>query len=143
MNRTQWEIDEIPAELRQYFEEIEVTCLAPWARVVEREVVRQGKTNNALNSVPQPNGIRHGLGQSTIRSEVATTTTGWAATCLCQADVVPCTVLDCFAGSGTTLAVALKHGRRAIGIELNESYISLAHRRIQQSQPLLFALEAQ
>jgi DNA modification methylase len=45
-------------------------------------------------------------------------------------------------GSGTTLAVALKHGRRGIGLELNPDYINLAHDRISKSQPLLFALEA-
>lgn len=51
----------------------------------------------------------------------------------------PCdTVLDPFNGSGTTGAVALKHGRKYIGLELNPDYIALAHKRIQQSQPMLF-----
>ena len=52
-------------------------------------------------------------------------------------DPVPCTVLDPFAGSGTTLAVALKHGRNAIGIELNPDYHALAHTRIERTQPML------
>jgi DNA modification methylase len=41
-------------------------------------------------------------------------------------------VLDPFAGSGTTLHVARKHGRHAIGIELNADYCALAARRLQQ-----------
>lgn len=36
------------------------------------------------------------------------------------------TVLEPFSGSGTTLAVADKHGRKAVGIELNPKYCDLA-----------------
>lgn len=42
-------------------------------------------------------------------------------------------VLDPFAGSGTTGAVAVGHGRRFIGCELNPSYIALAEERIGKS----------
>lgn len=114
-------------------------CGSPWKRVVEREVTRQGNTDNALNSVPQPNGIRHGLGQSTLRSEVVSATVDWQPTCTCNADIAPCVVLDPFFGSGTTGAVALKHGRRFVGIDLDERNLALAHKRIGQSQPMLFS----
>lgn len=43
------------------------------------------------------------------------------------------TVLDPFAGSGTTLAVANRLGRHAIGIELNPAYARLIHDRCRQS----------
>lgn len=42
------------------------------------------------------------------------------------------TVLDPFAGSGTTLAVANRLGRHAIGIELNPDYLPLIEKRCQQ-----------
>lgn len=39
-------------------------------------------------------------------------------------------VLDPFMGSGTTAQVAVQHGRRAIGCELNPAYIDLIHHRL-------------
>lgn len=42
------------------------------------------------------------------------------------------TVLDPFAGSGTTLAVANRLGRHAIGIELNPAYVAMIRQRCQQ-----------
>ena len=44
------------------------------------------------------------------------------------------TVLDPFAGSGTTLAVAAEQGRNAIGCELNPEYIALAKKRIREAR---------
>ena len=44
------------------------------------------------------------------------------------------TVLDPFAGSGTTLAVAAELGRSGIGCELNPEYIALAKKRIREAR---------
>ena len=44
-------------------------------------------------------------------------------------------VLDPFFGSGTTGAVAKKLGRNWIGIEQNEKYIEVAHKRIEAVEP--------
>lgn len=41
-------------------------------------------------------------------------------------------VLDPFCGSGTTLAVALRHGRRAIGIDIRASQVELTRRRVAE-----------
>lgn len=42
------------------------------------------------------------------------------------------TVLDCFAGTGTTLGVAVAHGRKAIGIEGSSDYVHLIPHRVEQ-----------
>jgi DNA modification methylase len=45
-------------------------------------------------------------------------------------------VLDPFMGSGTTAAVAMKHGRRYLGCELNQEYAKLQKARIDESTDL-------
>lgn len=52
----------------------------------------------------------------------------------------PCTVLDPFAGAGTTLLVADRHGRDAIGIELNPDYVAMAQARCREDAPLFVEL---
>lgn len=44
-------------------------------------------------------------------------------------------VLDPFAGSGTTLAVAKKLGRRFLGFELSKQYVSAINKRLATAQP--------
>lgn len=53
-----------------------------------------------------------------------------------NADVVPCTVLDPFFGSGTTGLVADRLQRNCIGIELNPEYAAMAERRIAREAGL-------
>lgn len=52
------------------------------------------------------------------------------------------TVLDPFCGSGTTLAVALKHGRNSIGFDIRQSQVDLTRRRLASVQPVLQAVPA-
>jgi DNA modification methylase len=66
---------------------------------------------------------------------VSVQTLGWSPACDCAASgTTPGTVLDPFAGSGTTLAVAAELGRSGIGCELNPEYIRLAERRIKDAR---------
>ena len=69
------------------------------------------------------------------RHVTTTQTLGWQPACDCAASgTMPGTVLDPFAGSGTTLAVAAELGRSGIGCELNPEYIELAEQRIAKSK---------
>jgi hypothetical protein len=67
-------------------------------------------------------------GTDGIRLDGFHTGTGWR----------PGIVLDCFAGTGTTLAVATGHGRDAIGIDLDARNADLA---LQRVGPLLLTVE--
>jgi len=51
------------------------------------------------------------------------------------------TVLDCFAGSGTTGVACVKTGRNFIGIEIDPTYFAIAEKRIAEAQMQLPLLE--
>ena len=110
-------------------------CGAPWGRVVDRIATRAGVTGGAT---PYDSNRPDGM---TLRAggfgDGSSTTTGWAPSCKCASgDPVPATVLDCFAGAGTTLLVADRLQRDAIGIELNPSYTEMAMQRCRDDAPL-------
>jgi DNA modification methylase len=63
----------------------------------------------------------------------------WEPACSHGREPIPCTVLDPFAGSGTTGAVAVGLGRSFVGVELNPAYLELARARIGEVQGPLFA----
>lgn len=66
------------------------------------------------------------------------TTIGWT-NCNCNAGWVSGVVLDPFMGSGTVGVVALRAGRKFIGIELNPEYVAMARKRLSPYlQPSLF-----
>lgn len=95
-------------------------CGKPWVRVTERTKLRRERPND----LTKRNGAE-GTGNHCANSVagVATETLGWEPSCTCNAgDPIPCTVLEPFCGSGTTLKVAEQLGRRSIGIELNPTY---------------------
>jgi len=112
-------------------------CGAPWVRVVERpgQVRRLATVGaNERRDKDRPNGAD----LARYRRENPPRDLGWAPSCGCpNHDPVGCVVLDPFAGSGTTLAVAVEERRRAVGIELNPEYHALIRKRLRGTTPAL------
>jgi DNA modification methylase len=48
-------------------------------------------------------------------------------------------VLDPFSGAGTTAKMALRHGRRYIGFEIEPKYHELAERRLRDAEAKLWS----
>ena len=107
-------------------------CGAPWGRITETDYKRHE------NWFGDKQDARHSRGKAGTgyNEPIATRTTGWAPSCACGAAVVPCTVLDPFAGAGTTLLVADRLQRDAIGVELNPDYTRMAMARCRDDAPL-------
>jgi len=114
-------------------------CGAPWARVLEKKAsqfnirVRDAKAGRAT---PEE-------GYKATQEEVErypgnhpdpgySKTIGWKPTCRCNSSRVPSLVLDPLMGAGTTLWVAKKLNRYAVGYELSEEYCRLALERCRQ-----------
>ena len=109
-------------------------CGKAWERIVEKEGItkRQTMYERGQSEYAKVNGnaLNYVGGHNLPEREV--TTLGWQPTCKCGKEPTPATVLDPFAGSGTTMAVAKTLNRKSIGIELNSSYCKLAMERIQE-----------
>ena len=102
-------------------------CGSGWARVVERNRMTRPELPK---DDPRYRPGRYEGKLTAIKGEMGdagytdTTTLGWRATCSCgRDDVIPSIVLDPFCGSGTTLLVARKLGRRAVGVDLSLPYL--------------------
>jgi DNA modification methylase len=107
------------------------SCGSPWERLTKRTKLTRPRPADYVKRTGEA-----GTGSSCANSVagVAVETLGWQQSCKCEPhEPVPCVVLDPFAGSGTTLAVAQVLGRDSVGIELNADYIALAEQRIAQA----------
>lgn len=133
-------------------------CGIPWARATSTSYTNPG--NRSSNGRRDGQGFRETgvrVMASGQRLEKQVETTGWEprcrivdyrevpsvrggpatrepiyAACSEAGGVRPGVVLDPFAGSGTTLAVARDLGRYAIGIEINPEYVRLIEKRCAQ-----------
>ena len=91
-------------------ERICVQCDRPWGRPVRTLRVH---TDEGARTVRRPGGL---------------------ARCDCLAPSRPGVVLDPFFGTGTVGAVAARHGRDWLGIELSAAYRRLAERRLAHQE---------
>ena len=123
-------------------------CGVPWDR---RTVVRKVSTFNVrvLDAKTGVLGFKSGLGGATADAsadEVGAYEGGSSGSsspyryreievswpgCKCRL-LVPAVVMDPFAGSGTTLAVARRLYRRSVGVELSAYYTDMARRRVTE-----------
>lgn len=107
-------------------------CGAPWERELERKamVIERSDWDEQAGNRTATSG--------TMVSPPEHKTVGWLPTCAHNLDPIPCTVLDPFAGTGTTVMVARQLGRSGIGIELSPDYMRIAEKRLEAT-PLAFA----
>ena len=105
--------------------------------------VRRGSRDNGTYSVPvkaNPGNVIHcKVGGGLMGSRLAHENEAPYPESLAERFVLsfcpPCgIVLDPFCGSGTTAAVAEKHGRRWIGIDVRPSQVDLTQRRIEEAR---------
>lgn len=133
------------------------SCGSPWRRVVEKtsgvskECPKTQRAHEARGGIGVPVGT---LGKSgSGRTDGTARTLGWQPTCNCNSaypgvwlppddpafvpyEPVPAIVLDPFSGAGTTIMVALRLGRRGIGIDISEEYCTMARKRIIEDCPM-------
>ena len=114
-------------------------CGAPWARVINHHrpadydpgVVDENYAGQA-SKASGTDGTNRPLSkmfQDSLGSSIETI--GWKPTCRCGTDDrVPATVLDPFCGAGTTLLVALRLGRSAVGYDLAAQYLEMTRERL-------------
>jgi DNA modification methylase len=116
---------------------------APWERVTQEHdsPIRLVKTNGPVGDHGFMGGNRRDIAKQIE-------TLGWQPTCKCcyklndwtqRYAATPCTVLDPFAGSGTTGMVALELGRKAVLIELSPKYVELIEQRCNVTMGLALA----
>lgn len=113
-------------------------CQAPYQRIIEAKpaLAADGKTClKCGKNHGKPKGKTHDLdgAQDSHMADylvndvfvcVDRVTVGWEPTCKCNAgEPVPCTVLDPFVGSGTTLEVATSLNRNGIGVDISQEYL--------------------
>lgn len=113
-----------------------IACGTPWKRIVRRDLPPVVAPSSLDRFGTGKSGVHRNIGGKYTKwlNEHPKETVGWEPSCSCGVDKKPCIVLDPFAGSGTTLAVAKRLGRAYIGIELNPKYLPFIEERLKRVQ---------
>lgn len=130
-------------------------CGAPYRRIIKKpEIILPAPAVRGKYADAEPQNGHHRMAQKRDMMRAATglhdyyfpptETLGWRRSCKCQlpASIDPCVVLDPFSGSGTTGVVALRHGRRYIGIERGPQFVDMSIRRIEKEVGMSAKVEA-
>lgn len=106
-------------------------CGAPWVR--QTKPTEEYAKNLGSNKGADADRYGAGYRKHSPAVTAAYETTGWQPSCSCNAETVPCVVLDPFGGSGTVGRVSTRLGRRSILIELNPRYVNIARKKNSQT----------
>jgi DNA modification methylase len=115
-------------------------CGKQWEREVERDDKRHWTERNEYTNSKYQLG-NNISGRDDGRADFAKPefrTLGFLPGCACDLPPVPATILDPFAGSGTTLLVAKRMGLNAVGLDLSYQYLrENAWERVGMGQPVM------
>lgn len=114
--------------------------ICPECGWVRERIVKEIRGDVVKSIVVSKDNCNPKSGGSTYRPLIDKYTIGWTS-CDCDAGWIPGTVLDPFAGTGTTMKVAKKLGRNTIGIELSEEYCKIIKRNLLFHQHTLGNIE--
>lgn len=111
------------------------SCGSPWARTIKKTPGTPDSFKGSTFTNGKTGALHEDQGAG---PRYVSQPDGWHPTCKCLSSnliTVPATVLDPFAGSCTTAAVAMALGRQVIVIDRSEKYLKLGRQRILNPAP--------
>jgi DNA modification methylase len=108
-------------------------CKSPYERIIKSKdyhFPEKDKDDIQIQNNVRIGRYKSGADFAKFKADNPTQFLGWRPTCECNAAVEPQLVCDIFMGSGTVGLVALRAGRRMVGIELNPAYVEIGRKRL-------------
>jgi DNA modification methylase len=119
-------------------------CGTPWERITEASggSIGAGSWTNHDEKDAERGMVQNQTEAKKLtgKSDYKVESKGWNPICDCEVpETEPCTVLDCFGGTGTTGEVAIELGRKAVICELNPIYTEFVNQRCDVTPGLRLA----